>query len=137
MISPRLNFSLIKPKFCELAPAIDKQAHLRQRRADIIRLVSVHAGASASVPAWKVDSRSFFTPHGFNHLCSCGARRFWNRPLLQDSTWTRPGAPEHSCRLIKFHHLFSFFPLFSDKKKKSILIQPRAKQTGYTGTEGS
>lgn len=129
MISPRLNFSLIKPKFCELAPAIDKQAHLRQRRTDIIRRVSVHAGASASVPARKVDSRSFFTPHGFNHLFSCGAHRFWNKPLLQDSTWTRPGAREHSCRLIKFHHLFSFLLYSLTKKAKSILIQTRAKQT--------
>lgn len=47
--------------------------------------------------------------------------RFWNGPLLQDSTWTRPGAPEHSRPLIKFHHL--------------VFLE--ASGCDYTGTEGT
>lgn len=80
MISPRLNFSLIKAKFRELAPAINKRARLRQRHTYLIRLVSKRLR-----PCWfgklipEVSS-----PHMVS-ISSLSAElvRFWNGPLLQ------------------------------------------------------
>lgn len=127
MISPRLNFSLIKAKFHQLAPAINKAARVRQRRTDPIRLVSNVLGRLR--PCWfgklipEVSS-----PHMVS-ISSLSAELlgFWSRPLLQDSTWTRPGAPEHSGPLIKFPHVLGL----------SVIILGRRGQvgTGHTGTK--
>lgn len=54
--------------------------------------------------------------------------RFWNGPVLQDSTCTRPGAPEHSRPIIKFHHLLVL--------EAGIILGRRGQVgTGHTGTE--
>lgn len=92
MISPRLNFSLIKAKFHGLAPAIKKGAGFRQRRSYLIH--SSPAVLGRPRPCWfgklipEVSS-----PHMVS-ISSLSAElvRFWNGPLLQDSAWTGPAA---------------------------------------------
>lgn len=133
MISPRLNFSLIKAKFCELAPAIDKRANRRQRRADIIRLVSVRAGMSASMLVRKVDSRSFFSSHGFNHPFSCRAHRFWNSPPGVNLDQTRSTTTLMSSNHIPSSLLSSILRQKEQKDPKTFQYRPEPK-TGWTGT---
>lgn len=125
MISPRSNFSLIKAKFHELAPAINKGAGFRQRRSNLIH--SSPAVLGRPRPCWFGKLIPEVSSAHMVSISSLSAElvRFWKGPLLQ------PGPdqqPEHSRPPVKSHHL-----AFLEAVIK--LGQRGQAGTGHTGTK--